>query len=146
MNLEFTVTETIIRDSGAISEIQYEFEEFTYETVSVGMTSKREKRSRVYDATIKRQDYNILTRHHHNALSFDDFILILRPFMLGYYQNTQLEILFQILDKNQSGSIDIDNLAGFLPIINEYATMDTLKNYIRKCDFNTDGHLTYDEF
>ncbi|CAF2619655.1 unnamed protein product [Rotaria sp. Silwood2] len=146
MNLEFTVTESITRYSGIINEIQYEFEEFTIEKSSLGMTNKREKRSRIYNATIKRKDYNILTRYIPDALSFNDFILVLRPFVMGYYQNDDLIKAFQILDKNHSGSIDIDDLANFLPIINEYATIDTLKNYIRKSDFNFNGSLNYDEF
>ncbi|CAF1106541.1 unnamed protein product [Rotaria magnacalcarata] len=143
MNLEFTVTEAIVHNLGVINEIRYEF---TVEYVSVGITNKKEKRSRTYDTNITREQYNKLAEQYHYGLSFDNFIVVLRPFMMGFYQTNELEQAFRILDKSNSGSIDIDNLANFLPIINEYATSDTLKNYIKKSDFNHDGNLTYDEF
>ncbi|CAF0973249.1 unnamed protein product [Rotaria sordida] len=146
MNLEFTVTETIVRHSGKINEIHYEFEEFTIENVSIGITKKKEKRGRIYDANITRKQYNQLTRDIHNPLSFDDFILVLRPFMMGFYQNDELKQAFKILDKNHSNSIDIHDLVNFLPIINEYTAINTLQDDIRKSNFNLDGHLTYDQF
>ncbi|CAF0805698.1 unnamed protein product [Rotaria sordida] len=146
MNLEFSVKETVIRHSGVIDEIQYEFEEITTENVSFGITTKKEKRSRTYDLHITRTRYNQLTQHIPNALSFDDFILVLRPFMMGFYHHNELERAFQILDRNSSGSIDTNELAKFVPIINEYATINTLKNHIRKLNVNIDGHLNYNEF
>ncbi|CAF3202260.1 unnamed protein product [Rotaria socialis] len=146
MNLEFTVTEAIVHSLGVINEIRYEFEEFTVEYVSAGITNKKEKRSRTYDTNITRKEYNKLAEQYHYGLSFDNFIVVLRPFMMGFYQNDELEQAFRILDKNNSDSIDVDDLANFLPIINEYATSDTLKNYIKKSDFNFDENLSYDEF
>ncbi|CAF2762669.1 unnamed protein product [Rotaria sp. Silwood2] len=123
-NLEFTATETITRNNGQINQIHYQFEEFTVKNVSLGITNKQER----------------LT------LSFDNFVPVLRPFIMGYYQHDELKQAFQVLDRDCSGSIHIDELTRFLPIINEYTTSDTLKNYIRKVDINTDGNLNYDEF
>jgi Ca2+-binding EF-hand superfamily protein len=65
---------------------------------------------------------------------------------MGFYQNDQLKRAFSILDKNHSGTINIDQLARFLPIINEYATTDVLINYIKRADIDTDGNLNYDQF
>ncbi|CAF4241004.1 unnamed protein product, partial [Rotaria sp. Silwood2] len=123
-NLEFTATETITRNNGQINQIHYQFEEFTVKNVSLGITNKQER----------------------HTLSFDNFVPVLRPFIMGYYQHDELKQAFQVLDRDCSGSIHIDELTRFLPIINEYTTSDTLKNYIRKVDINTDGNLNYDEF
>ena len=65
---------------------------------------------------------------------------------MGFYLNDELKQAFQVLDKDQSGTINIEELTSFLPVINEYATTDALKNYIKKVDQNTDGTLNYDEF
>ncbi|UJR14411.1 hypothetical protein I4U23_001408 [Adineta vaga] len=146
MNLEFTVTETVTRHFGQINEIDYEFEEVTVENVSLGLTSKKERRMRTYNANIQRDQYNRLITHTTNALSFDDFILVLRPFIMGFYDQFELEQAFAILDEDNSGSIHIDELSGFLTIINQYVTSIALQNYIRKVDINADGNLNYDEF
>ncbi|CAF4245826.1 unnamed protein product, partial [Rotaria magnacalcarata] len=73
------------------------------------------------------------------SLSFDDFVQVLRPFMMGFYRNRELEQAFGILDKDHSGSIHIDELNVFLPIINQYATGDTLKSYVRKVYSNIEN-------
>jgi Ca2+-binding EF-hand superfamily protein len=146
MDLEFTVTETITRQNGRVNEINYEFEEITVENVSMGITSKQERRSRIYNANITREQYNNIAQKVPNALSFDDFINVLRPFIMGHYDRSELEQAFDILDKDRSGYIHIDELGVFLPIINEYATSDALRNYIRKVDMNADGNLSYEEF
>jgi Ca2+-binding EF-hand superfamily protein len=146
MDLEFSVTETITRNYGNINQIHYQFEEFSFEITSNGITNKKERRSRIYDTNITRQQYNFLATDIRNALSFDYFLLVLRPFVMGFYQNDQLKRAFSILDKNHSGTINIDQLARFLPIINEYATTDVLINYIKRADIDTDGNLNYDQF
>ncbi|CAF1681154.1 unnamed protein product, partial [Didymodactylos carnosus] len=110
MNLEFTVTETITRHNGIINEIYFEFEEFIVGNTSVGITNKKERRSRISEAGITRNEYNKLAK---NPLSFDNFILVIRPFIMGYYENDELKQTFQILDNNKSGSIDINELANF---------------------------------
>ncbi|UJR38587.1 hypothetical protein I4U23_031251 [Adineta vaga] len=146
MDSEFSVTEIISGDLNNISEIHYQFEEFTYENTTTGITNKKERLSRVYDTIIKRKQYEILAENIRNVLSFDDFIRILRPFVMGYYEDNQLKQAFQILDKDQSGTINIEELANFLPIINEFATTEALKNYIKKVDIDVEDTLTYDQF
>ncbi|UJR07293.1 hypothetical protein I4U23_011581 [Adineta vaga] len=146
MDLEFSVTESITRNYGHINQIHYQFEEVSFENTSNGITNKKERRSRIYDTNITREHYNVLGKNIRNALSFDNFILVLRPFVMGYYQNDELEQAFRVLDKDHSGSINVDELARFLPIINENATTEALKNYIRKVDITNDGDLNYDEF
>jgi Ca2+-binding EF-hand superfamily protein len=146
MDLEYSVTESITRNYGIINKIQYQFEEFSFENTSNGITIKKERRSRIYDTIITREHYHFLARRIRNALSFHNFLRVLRPFVMGYYQNDELEQAFYVLDRNHSGSIHVNELASFVPIINENATTDLLKNYIRKVDINADGILNYDEF
>ncbi|CAF0919072.1 unnamed protein product [Adineta steineri] len=146
MDLEFSVTETITRNNNFINQIHYQFEEFSFENTSNGITNKKERRSRIYDTIITRKQYNILTRNTRNALLFDNFIIVLRPFIMGYYQDDELTRAFRVLDKDHSGSVNVEELANFLPIINEFATTEALTNYIKKVDINTDGTLNYDEF
>ncbi|CAF3896940.1 unnamed protein product, partial [Adineta steineri] len=146
MDLEFSVTETITRNNNFINQIHYQFEEFSFENTSNGITNKKERRSRIYDTIITRKQYNILTRNTRNTLLFDNFIIVLRPFIMGYYQDDELTRAFRVLDKDHSGSVNVEELANFLPIINEFATTEALTNYIKKVDINTDGTLNYDEF
>ncbi|CAF0799347.1 unnamed protein product [Adineta steineri] len=146
MDLEFSVTETITRNNNFINQIHYQFEEFSFENTSNGITNKKERRSRIYDTIITRKQYNLLTRNTRNTLLFDNFIIVLRPFIMGYYQDDELTRAFRVLDKDHSGSVNVEELANFLPIINEFATTEALTNYIKKVDINTDGTLNYDEF
>ena len=146
MDLEFSVTEIISGDMDHVREIHYQFEEFSYENTTTGITNKKERRSRVYDTIITRKQYEFLSENLRNVLSFENFIRILRPFIMGYYQDNQLREAFQILDKDRSGTITIQELGNFLPIINEFATTEALKNYIKKVDIDADEILTYDQF
>lgn len=146
MDLEYSVTETVTTLSGQVLEIIYEIEEVTIEVIQMGITSKQERRSRMYNAKIERKQYNALTQRLRNTLNFDDFVNVLRPFIMGHYGNRELEQAFAVLDKDHSGSIALDELAALLPIINPNATSDTLKNYMRKVNLNTDGSLNYDQF
>lgn len=146
MNFEFSITETVTEYAGKIDEIQYEFEEVTIDFLSNGITNKKERRSRLYNTMITRKQYNNLAKQSYYTLSFDDFLVVLRPFMMGFYHCDELKKAFQILDKNHSNSVDIRDLAKFLPIINVHTTLETLKSYFKKLDFNHDGKFTYDEF
>ena len=64
MDLEFSVTETITRDVGIINKIHYQFEEFSFENSSNGITNIKERRSRIYDTVIARQQYNSLAEKY----------------------------------------------------------------------------------
>jgi Ca2+-binding EF-hand superfamily protein len=146
MDLEYSVTETVTRQNGHVLEIHYEIEEVTVESVSRGITTKQEKRSRTYDAIITRQQYDRLAKQLRDALSFDNFVVVIRPFIMGHYGKSELEKAFAILDKDHSGTIHVDELSVFLPIINESATNEALKSHIRKVDADFDGNMNYDEF
>jgi Ca2+-binding EF-hand superfamily protein len=146
MNLEYAVTEYISRIKGTITEIKYEFEEFNAEHLSFGIAKVTEKRSRIFDMSTTREQYNRIVNQNANLLSFDNFVLVIRPFVMGYYLNDELEQAFKILDKNSSGYITVEKLAVFLPVINDNVTIDAVKNYIKNINLNNTDNLTYDDF
>ena len=146
MELEYSVIEIVTRLDGQINEISYNIEESALENVQLGMALKKERCTRVYQANITRDQYNRLARQAQDALAFEDFICVFRPFMMGFYEDFELEQAFAILDKDGSGSIHVSELSTFLPLINAYATGDTLRAYLRKIDMDVDDNLTYDEF
>jgi Ca2+-binding EF-hand superfamily protein len=153
MDLEYTVTENVVRSgAGQVTQIYYEFEEtVVIETPVSASTSaiKRkntEKRNRTYNATITREAYQSSARQTPNALPFDAFVNVLRPFIMGYYTNDELQRAFQTLDRDHSGTIHLEELNSFLPILNDTITADSLHEYVRKVDSDFNGTLNYDEF
>lgn len=144
--MEYTIIETTTFQNGQINEINYEIEESIKENVLFGITRRSERRTRVYSTTITRAQYNRLSRQQSDALSFDDFVFVLRPFMMGFYQDSELEMAFSILDKDGSGLVNVDELSIFLPIINEHATGETLKKFIEKIDLDANNNMDFDEF
>ncbi|UJR36742.1 hypothetical protein I4U23_029457 [Adineta vaga] len=153
MDLEYTVIESIHRNrAGQIVQIDYEFNEtVVVETVSPGTSTSiarqnKEKRNRTYNAAISREQYQNLARNLKNPLSFDAFVNVLRPFIVGFYSSDELERAFSTLDRDRSGTIHIDELNSFLPILSDGVQGDALRDYIRKVDENFDGNLSYEEF
>ncbi|CAF0731925.1 unnamed protein product [Adineta steineri] len=153
MDVEYTVTENLHRNRGGqLVQIDYQFDETTtIETTSTASSTSitrqnKEKRNRTYDATITREQYQNLANRLPNPLPFEAFINVLRPFIMGFYTSDELERAFSTLDRDRSGSIHIDELSSFLPILNDTINGDALRDYIRKVDENFDGNMNYDEF
>lgn len=152
MDLEYSVTESIHRNrAGQVTQIDYLFEEIivieTPSSSSTGITRQnKEKRNRTYDVSIQREQYQTLARSLANTLTFDAFVDVLRPFIMGYYTSNELERAFYTLDQDRSGTIHLDELSSFLPILNETITSTGLRDYVRKVDENFDGRMNYDEF
>jgi Ca2+-binding EF-hand superfamily protein len=152
MDLEYSITENIHRNRfGQIVEIDYQFEEtVVVETTSSSSTTitrqNKEKRNRSYDTRVTREQYQDLTRRFLNPLSFEEFVIVLRPFIMGFYTSDELEHAFQTLDRDHSGTIHINELSSFLPLLNDTVDTDALRNYVGKVDENFDGNMNYDEF
>ena len=150
MDVEYSVTENVHRNrAGQVVQIGYEFEETTViETTSTGSIARqnRERRNRTFDATVTRTQYEALSRRLAKPLSFDDFVGVLRPFIMGFYTASELEQAFRTLDRDRSGTIHVNELSSFLPILNDTVSADALNRYIQQVDANFDGNLNYDEF
>lgn len=150
MELEYSVTENVRRNrSGQIVQIDYQFEEtVVVESQSSGTLtrSSKERRSRTYDTIVTREQYDKLIRRLSNPLSFETFVLVLRPFIMGFYTSDELERAFQALDRDHSGTIHINELNTFLPLLNDTIDSNALRTYVQKVDENFDGNMNYEEF
>lgn len=153
MDLEYTITEQIHSNrAGQIVQIDFQFDETTVvESASTAGTSamkrtNREKRNRTYETSVTRDQYDKLAKRLQDPLAFDEFINVLRPFIMGFYLANELERAFYTLDRDHSGSIHIDELSSFLPLLNENVDNVALRNYVRKVDENFDGNMNYYEF
>lgn len=151
-DLEYTVTENVHRNrAGEIVQIDYLFDETIVTEApsesSTGLARRnKEKRSHSYEVLVTREIYGKLADRLPNTLSFDAFVKVLRPFITGYYADNELDTAFRILDNDNSGKIQLDELNAFLPILNGEITMDALTNYVKKVDKNFDRELNKEEF
>jgi Ca2+-binding EF-hand superfamily protein len=51
------------------------------------------------------------------TLPFDSFAKVLRPFMMGKHASEDIPEAFRLLDTDHSETIDIGELAAFMPVI-----------------------------
>jgi Ca2+-binding EF-hand superfamily protein len=150
-NISYSVTESIHRQYGRIIKLVYDYDE-SEEQLELNLLTQKQDRTRHYrhyQAIIQRDEYERMIQSdmsREEKFSFDNFVCILRPIMMGTYVNNELQEAFDLLDKDQSGTIDLDELADFLPIIRSDITKKTLLHYVRKVDSNTDEKLNFDEF
>jgi len=155
MDLEFTITENLHRNrNGQIMQIAYEFEETCI--VQADQTSleagagiirhNRLKRNRTFGTVVTREQYPNHASRLEIPLSYDDFVTVLRPFIMGFYAADELETAFKTLDRGQSGSIQLNDLNSFLRVLNDTIDTKALYEYMRKVDTDFNGKLNYFEF
>ena len=102
---------------------------------------------RTYRASVKRQDYDGLTATTtKTALPFDKFMKVLRPFMMGHHAAADIPEAFHLLDTDHSGTIDIGELAAFMPVIVPDGNPHMLLHHVQKVDQNNDYKLNLAEF
>jgi Ca2+-binding EF-hand superfamily protein len=87
-----------------------------------------------------------LLKSKKTTLPFDKVVQVLRPFILGKSAEKEIPAAFKILDADNSGSIDIKELAVFLPCFLPDFTEEKLKAHIKKIDVNTDQKMSSAEF
>jgi Ca2+-binding EF-hand superfamily protein len=151
MDLEYTITETIYRNhSGQTTKIDFQFDESTMivaASTSTGISrNNKEKRQRSYEWSMTRDQYQSIISKLRRPIAFDAFVDSLRPIVMGHYKNDELERAFTILDRDQSGTINVKEFSAILPILNESMDASALREYIRKVDEDFDGELKYEEF
>ncbi|CAF1408678.1 unnamed protein product [Didymodactylos carnosus] len=66
--------------------------------------------------------------------------------MMGPQASQDIPEAFRLLDTDRSGTIDIGELAAFMPVIRPEATPYMLLHHVEKVDKNGDYKLNYDEF
>jgi Ca2+-binding EF-hand superfamily protein len=150
-HVSYSVTESIYRRYGRIVKLVYDYEE-NQEQFELDLLPQKQDhipQYRHYRATIKRDEYERRIQTYmsdKDNLSFDNFVRILRPIMMGTYVGNELQEAFYLLDKDQSNTIDIDELTDFLSIIHSEITKEILLHYVGKIDIHTDQKLNFDEF
>jgi hypothetical protein len=148
-DLRFSVTEAVHRHHGQIVEIVYEYEEMRQEQIEENMQARQETRERTYHASIKRDHYERMLRQlqgQRDALPFDSFVQVLRPFMMGTYAADEIREAFRLLDRNRSNTIDVEELSAFFPVIHPFVDKTTIRNYINKVTNSVDQQINFDEF
>jgi Ca2+-binding EF-hand superfamily protein len=132
---DIRVDETIHQQGGQISEVEYVYHESHIDDV------------RDYRVGVKRQDYERLAATMNKpTLSFDSFAKVLRPFMMGKHASEDIPQAFRLLDTDNSHTIDIGELAAFMPVIVPDANPYMLLHHVQKADKNSDYKLNLQEF
>lgn len=101
-----------------------------------------------YQLHVKRDEYERMrAKTRFNALSFDDFVKVIRPFILGTHSGTnEIYEAFRALDTDNSGTVDIGELSALLPCIIPNASPYILLHQVQKVDKNNDCKLNLQEF
>ncbi|CAF1568748.1 unnamed protein product [Didymodactylos carnosus] len=146
MDLAYTVAETTHQNNGHIDQVTFEYDEAYQDTVTHDLYVKKDDGSRVFTAKVSREQYNNLAKTFNKSLSFDSFLHVLKPLMMGSYASDEIQRAFELLATDKSGTIDVDELAAFLPIITPNVTRDMLLHYISHVDENFDHKLNLSEF
>ena len=136
MDSTVRVDETVQMTAGRISEISYVYTE----TQASGVATN-------YNVTVTRQQYERFDpKLNKPTLPFDSFVQVLRPFMMGKYASEDIPKAFKALDTDHSGTIDIGELAAFMPVIVPDANPYMLLHHVQKADKNGDYKLNLAEF
>ncbi|CAF3349150.1 unnamed protein product [Rotaria sp. Silwood2] len=100
-----------------------------------------------YRVAISRVDYERLAATSSpRPIPFNSFTKVLRPFMLGRHALDDIPEAFRLLDSDHSGTIDIGELAAFMPCIVPNANPYMLLHQVQKVDKNCDYKLNLSEF
>ncbi|CAF0995072.1 unnamed protein product [Rotaria sp. Silwood1] len=134
---EFQVEEILRRNRAfQIVEAKYQYQE---------CNSNDEER--IYGVKVSRQTYEKLAATISKpTLPFEKFVKILRPLMMGVYATADIPGAFYLLDSDNTGTIDINDIAAFMPIIVTGASPHMLLDIIQKVDQNRDYKLNLAEF
>jgi hypothetical protein len=130
------IDETVHQDGGQVNEVDYTY----VETRAAGDTQ-------TYRVAIKRTNYeHLATLIKKPTISFDKFVKVLRPFMMGHHAAEDIPEAFRLLDTDNSCTIDIGELAVFMPVIVPDANPHMLLHHVQKVDKNGDFKLNLAEF
>lgn len=151
IHISYRVTETIHRQQKRIVKLVYDYEEnpedLDLNFMTLNQTEKLKYRH--YRATIKRDEYERLIDDYmseNKQLSFDHFVEVLRPIMMGTYDENELQNAFRLLDKNQSSAVHLDEFINFLSIISPDLTKENLVRYTGQEQIYTNEQLSFNQF
>ncbi len=132
---DILIDETIHQNAGRIVEVEYVYHE------------SHDGNAQDYRVGVKREDYERLAASvNKSTLPFDSFAKVLRPFMMGKHASEDIPQAFRLLDADHNGTIDIGELAAFMPVIVPDANPYMLLHHVQKADKNSDYKLNLQEF
>jgi len=130
------VREILHRKGGQITEAEYVYTE-----------SHGNGKTRQHRVSVKREEFERLAATIKKpALPFDSFTKVVRPFLMGNHAAEDIPEAFRLLDTDNSDTIDIAELAVFMPAIVPDSNSYMLLRHFQKADTNNDYRLSLDEF
>lgn len=130
------IEEVIHKKGDKISEVEYVYDEIF-----------PKGKTRQHRVSVKRDEFErIALANKKPWFTFENFTKITRPLLMAPEAEEDIPEAFQLLDLDKSESIDINELAIFMPAIipgsNEYMML----RYFQPADTNKDNKLSLDEF
>lgn len=130
------VEEILHQKGDTISEAEYVFEE------SLDKGKKRQQHLHVKRAAFD----ELAVANKKLSIKFDDFLTVVRLFLMGEYEDKDIIEAFTLLDTDQSNSIDLTELATFMPVIVPGSNKFILLRHFEPADTNKDYTLCLEEF
>lgn len=148
MDTQYTIKETILKHNDSVQRIEYRLQETVDESAANETSSKSEQRILNYKTSFNREQYQRVIENSTTlrSLTFDQFVKILRPLIVGFYSLGELYQAFKLLDRSRTGAIRIEELDAFIQLINPNVKPYLLNEFIQRIDSNNDGNINYDEF
>ena len=104
-------------------------------------------KTRQFRVYIKKSQFEEISISVKNfSVKFEDFIDITRPLLLENPHPNDIHKAFRLLDTDQSDTIDINELAVFMPLIVPNSNAYMLLRHFEKVDSNKDYRLNLEEF
>jgi Ca2+-binding EF-hand superfamily protein len=105
-------------------------------------------KTRQYRVIVKKEEFDgIAATIKKWTIPFESFTKVTRPLLMGNYATTaDISEAFQLLDTDKSDTIDINELAIFMPAIIPGSNAYMLLRHFETVDTNKDYKLNLDEF
>ncbi|CAF3844254.1 unnamed protein product [Rotaria sp. Silwood1] len=135
-NSRLRVHEVLHRKGDQITEAEYVYDEI-----------HSNGKIRQHHVHVKRGEFERLAASIKKPwLSFDSFMKVTRPLLMGHLAAEDIPEAFRLLDTDHSDTIDIGELAAFMPAIIPNSNSYMLLRYFQPADTNNDYTLNLDEF
>ncbi|CAF4864205.1 unnamed protein product [Rotaria sp. Silwood1] len=135
-NYRLRAREILHRKGNQITEAEYVFDEI-----------HANGKVRQHRVSVKKEEFERLAATLKKpTLSFDDFTKVTRPLLMGHHAAEDIPEAFRLLDTDNSDTIDIGELAVFMPAIVPNSNSYMLLRYFQVADTNNDYKLNLDEF
>jgi hypothetical protein len=131
------IQEHLHRKADTITAAEYVYDEYL-----------GNRKTRQHRVIVKREEFEqIAAAQKKSAIPFESFIKVTRPLLMGHNAaNADISEAFQLLDFDKSETIDIYELAVFMPAIVPDSNEYMLLRHFQKADTNNDYRLNLDEF